>query len=87
MTGKRIALAVTVVAVCAGVGVFLLLRAHRLRLISEARLIPIEGAVVQQAAEAQNQLPIGDVAITASDGVKTATTQSDPSGYFKLVLQ
>ncbi len=87
MTGKRIALAVTVVAVCAGVGVFFLLRAHRLRLISEAQLIPIEGAVIQRSANVQNELPIGDVAITASDGVKTATTQSDPSGYFKLVLR
>jgi hypothetical protein len=87
MTGKRIALAVTVLAICAGIGLFLLLRAHRLRLISEAQLIPIVGAVIQQASEAQNQRPIGAVAITASDGVKTATTQSEANGYFKLVLQ
>jgi hypothetical protein len=87
MTGKRITLLVMVVAACVGVGVFFLLRAHRLRLISEALRIPIEGAVIKRDADAQNQLPIGGVVITASDGTKTATTESEASGYFGLVLQ
>ena len=34
----------------------------------------------------RRQLPIADVVITASDGVRSAATQSDASGYFKLVL-
>jgi hypothetical protein len=87
MTGKRITLLVIVVAACVGVGVFFLHRAHRLRLISEALRIPIEGAVIKRDADAQDQLPIGGVVITASDGTKTAATQSEASGYFKLVLQ
>ncbi|QNI31726.1 carboxypeptidase regulatory-like domain-containing protein [Alloacidobacterium dinghuense] len=32
-------------------------------------------------------MPIADVAITASDGVKTVTTRSEASGYFKVVFQ
>jgi hypothetical protein len=87
MTGKRITLLVIVVAACVGAGVFFLQRAHRLRLISEAQQILIEGAVIKQDADAQDRLPIGGVAITASDGIKSAATQSDPSGYFKVVLQ
>jgi hypothetical protein len=86
MTGKKIAwtIAVAVAAILVGL---LVLRAHRLRLVSEAQLIPIEGAVIQSDPDVQNQLPIAGVAITASDGVKSATTQSDAAGYFKLVLK
>jgi hypothetical protein len=43
--------------------------------------------VIQRDADANKELPIADVAITASDGVTNATTRSDASGYFKLVLQ
>lgn len=84
MTGKKIVWAM--IAVAAAVVIFLLLRAH-LRSISVRRLITIEGAVIQRNADTEKELPIADVLITASDGVKTATTQSDSSGYFKLVLQ
>jgi hypothetical protein len=87
MTGKRITLLVIVVAACIGAGVFFLQRAHHLRLISEALRIPIEGAVIKSDPDAQDRLPIGGVLITASDGTQTATTQSEPSGYFSLVLQ
>ena len=65
----------------------LLLRAHRLRLIAERQLVPIEGAVIQRDADTQNELPIADVVITASDGVTSAATRSDAAGYFKLVVQ
>jgi hypothetical protein len=78
----------TGIGVAAAVAIlFFLLRAHQLRSISEFRSIPIEGAVIQREAETKNQLPIADVVITASDGVKNATTHSDASGYFKLVVQ
>ena len=49
--------------------------------------IPIEGAVIQRDADTKKELPIADVVITASDGVTSATTRSEASGYFKLVLQ
>jgi hypothetical protein len=48
----------------------LLMRAHRLRLITERQSIPIEGAVIQRDADPNKELPIADVAITASDGVR-----------------
>jgi hypothetical protein len=43
--------------------------------------------VIQRDADTNKELPIADVAITASDGLRSATTRSDASGYFKLVLQ
>jgi hypothetical protein len=87
MTGKKIAWTILAVASCLVIGLVLSLRAHRLRLISDAQLIPIEGAVIQRDADAQNELPIAEVAVTASDGLTSASTQSDPAGYFKLVLK
>ena len=88
MTGKKIIwVIIAVLAVVAAVVLVLLLRAHRLRSISERQSIPIEGAVIQRDADANKELPIAGVVITASDGVKSATTQSDASGYFKLVLR
>ncbi len=85
MTGKKIVWAM--IAVAAAVVIVLLLRVHRLRSISALRSITIEGAVIQREADTEKELPIAGVAITASDGVKSATTQSEASGYFKLVLQ
>ena len=85
MTGKKIVW--VMIAVAAAVIIVLLLRAHWLRSISVHRSITIEGAVIQRDADTKNELPIAGVAITASDGVKSATTQSEASGYFKLVLQ
>ena len=69
-----------------GIGLFLLLRAHRLRVISERLSVPIEGAVIQRDDDTKKELPIADVVITASDGTRSAATRSDASGYFKLVL-
>src|SRR6202453_2440790 len=87
MTGKRIAWAIIAVAAGAVIAVLLLMRAHRLRTITEAQAIPIEGAVIRRDADANKELPIAGVAITASDGVRSATTESDAAGYFNLVLQ
>jgi hypothetical protein len=75
----------TIIAVVAVAVIFLLLRAHRLRSISIRQVIPIEGAVIRRDAETEKQLPIADVVITATNGVKTITTRSEASGYFKLV--
>jgi hypothetical protein len=51
------------------------------------RSIPIEGAVIRRDADSHKELPIEDVAVTASDGVVTAEARSDASGYFKVVLE
>ena len=85
MTGKKIVWAM--IAVVAAVVIALLLRAHWLRSISVHRSITIEGAVIQRDADTNKELPVAGVAITATDGVKSATTQSEASGYYKLVLQ
>lgn len=85
MTGKKIVWAM--IAVSAAVVIALFLRAHRLRSILVHRSITIEGAVMQRDADTKKDLPIAGVAITASDGVKSAMTQSEASGYYKLVLQ
>ncbi|HEY1993354.1 MAG TPA: hypothetical protein VGG81_03040, partial [Edaphobacter sp.] len=85
MTVKKVVW--TILAVAAVVVISLLLRAHRLESIKVRRSIPIEGAVIQRDADTKNEVPIADVAVTASDGVTTATTRSEASGYFKLVLQ
>src|SRR5271156_3539313 len=87
MTGKRIAWAIIAAAAGVVILVFFLTRAHRLRPITEAAAIPIEGAVIQRDADPNKELPIAAVAITASDGVRTAKTESDAAGYFHLVLQ
>ena len=87
MTGKKIAWATIAVSAGVVILVLLLIRANRLRSITEAQAIPIEGAVIRRDADTKKELPIADVAITATDGIRTATTQSDAAGYFKLVLQ
>ncbi|WP_158750106.1 carboxypeptidase regulatory-like domain-containing protein [Acidobacterium sp. S8] len=83
--GKKIVW--TVIAVTAVVVTLLLLHVHRLKSIYVRQSIPIEGAVIQRDVDSKKELPIADVVITASDGVKTAVTRSDASGYFKVVLQ
>jgi hypothetical protein len=87
MTGKRIAWSTVAVAAGVVIAVLLLMRAQRLRLITEAQAIPIEGAVIQRDVDPNKELPIAGVAITASDGIKSAATESDAAGYFKLALQ
>jgi hypothetical protein len=84
MTGKKVVW--MIVAVAAAVVLGLWLRVHRVRSISVRQSIPIEGAVIQRDEDTKKELPIADVAITATDGVDTASTQSDAAGYFKLVL-
>jgi hypothetical protein len=85
MTGKKIVWAM--IAVAAAVVIALFLHAHWLRSIPVHRSITIEGAVMERDADTKKELPIAGVAITASDGVRSATTQSEASGYYKLVLQ
>jgi hypothetical protein len=85
MTAKKVVF--TIIAVAAVVVIGLWLRAHRLRSIKVRRSIPVEGAVIQRDADTKKQAPIADVVITASDGVTSATTRSEASGYFRLVLE
>ena len=77
----------TIIAVTAIVVTALLFYVRRMRSVSVRQTIPIEGAVIRHDADTEKQLPIADVVITVSDGVKTIMTRSEASGYFKLVWQ
>ena len=85
MTGKKIVWAI--IAVAAVVVVVLVLREQRLRSINMRRSVPIAGAVIQHDTDTKKQAPIADVVITASDGVTSARTRSEASGFFKLVFE
>ncbi len=86
MTKKKLVWTIIAVAAAVVIGLLWFLHAHRSRLISEQLTVPIEGAVIQRDTDSNKQLPIADVVVTASDGVRSAATRSDAAGYFKLVL-
>ena len=48
--------------------------------------LTIQGAVIRADSDPRKQLPIPDALVTMTDGVTSASTQSDPSGYFKFKL-
>lgn len=85
MKGKK--LVWILVAVAAAVAAAVIVHVYlRQRPNAIRRAIPIEGAVIQRDTDSRKELPIENVTVTASDGVVSATTHSDASGYFKLVL-
>ena len=84
MKGKKVIWLIIAVAAALIIGLLLVQRARRLRVVAERLSVPIEGAVIQRDADTNKELPIADVVITASDGVRSAATRSDSSGYFKL---
>ena len=85
MTGKKIVWAI--IAVAAVVVIVLVVREQRLQSIRMRRMVPIEGAVIQHDVDTKNQVPIADVVITASDGVTSAKTRSEASGFFRVVFE
>jgi hypothetical protein len=70
-----------VVAAAAAISVVVLL--HR----RSANGTRIQGAVIRRDDDSRRELPIPDVAVTASDGMTSATTKSNDSGYFSLPLR
>jgi hypothetical protein len=46
----------------------------------------IQGAVIRRDEDTRKEMPIADVAVTASDGVTSSTATSDNSGYFRLTF-
>ena len=49
--------------------------------------LSIQGAVIRHDAIARNELPISGALITATDGARSVTAQSDASGYFALTFR
>jgi hypothetical protein len=86
MTGKKKIIWIILV-VASVIVVILSLRAYRLESLKMHRTIPIEGAVIERDTDTNKQLPIADVDITASDGIFSASTHSQASGHFNLVLE
>ena len=83
MKGRRV-LVWTIVGVAAGVAaIALVMHMHRW----SAGAMRIKGAVIRRDTDSRRELPISDVQVTASDGVTSATTQSNASGYFNLPFQ
>jgi hypothetical protein len=50
------------------------------------RPIILKGTVLRQDSDPNKQLPIGDVEITASNGIGIETFRSDASGFFRITL-
>ena len=69
-----------VIVVVGAVVTVLIVRSQRWR----PRTIAIQGAVIRKDQDPRKQLPISDVAVTASDGMLHVSAQSDASGYFDL---
>lgn len=80
MKWKRLIIWAAIVSAVGAAVVILVVQSHRWR----PRTITIQGAVIRHDPDSRRQLPISNVAVTASDGVLTLATESDPSGYFKL---
>ncbi len=51
------------------------------------RTTTLRGAVITANSDPRKQLPVGGVEITASDGISTVRTSSDPSGLFTVALR
>ena len=82
MSGRKIAVWTIAGIVGAAVGTILIVHAHRWR----PRALTIQGAVIRRDEDTRKELPITDASVTASDGVTSVSTQSDASGYFKIVF-
>lgn len=78
MNRRTIAILITVAAV--GITSVACVRVWRWR----RGEISIQGAVIRSDQDTRKQLPIAGAVVTASDGVITATTQSDAAGYYNL---
>lgn len=83
MTWKKVILWIAILAAAVSLVLVPVMRNRGLKL----RTINIQGAVIRKDKDPRRQLPIGDVQITATDGVASASGVSDSSGYFHLRLR
>jgi hypothetical protein len=66
----------------AALAIVLIVRFHHWR----PRSLTIQGAVIRKDEDSRKESPISGAEITASDGVTSTSTQSDASGYFKVIF-
>jgi hypothetical protein len=81
--GRRVVVWSTLGVVAAATAIALAMLLHR----GSANDTRIQGAVVRRDDDSRRELPIPDVAVTASDGATSATTKSNDLGYFSLPLR
>jgi hypothetical protein len=82
MKRKKILLAVVAAAVLAGIAILVPIKLHHWRPGS----LTIQGAVIRNDSLTRKQLPISGAKVTVEDGVKSASAESDASGYFRVKL-
>lgn len=80
MRRRRWIIWVSIAAVAGTVITVLVVHSRRWR----PRTITIQGACIRRDKDTFKQLPIANVAVTATDGLMTVKTQTDASGYFNL---
>jgi hypothetical protein len=83
MHWKKRTVWIAVAAISAALTIALVVRIVRWR----PRSVIVQGALIRRDADPRRQLPVGDVQVTATDGIMTTNTRSDASGYFKLKFQ
>jgi hypothetical protein len=80
--GRKVGIWAGIIAATAGgLAVGLLVRRHK-----PIKPLILEGAVMRRASQADKELPLSDVEVTATDGLVVASGRSDSSGFFKLAL-
>lgn len=77
MSSKLVIWAIIVVGIVAGV----VFGIHK-----SSHFITLKGAIIRKDSEADKQTPVSDVDVTAISGSVTATTKSDASGFFSVIL-
>jgi hypothetical protein len=80
MRWRKISIWIAVVAGAAVLTGVIVYRVHRWR----PRTVTLQGTVLRDDADPRRQLPISGVSVTATDGMMSASAQSDASGYFTL---
>lgn len=80
MSRKWVAIWAIIAAAFAAALILVLPRARQWR----PGLITLQGSVVRKDNDPRRETPLGGVTVIAFDGVTSASTISDPSGYFKL---
>lgn len=78
---KVVAWAGVIAATAGGLTIGVLVRRRK-----PVKPLMLEGVVIRRASQADKELPLSDVEITATDGLVAASGKSDSSGFFKLVL-
>ncbi|MGA2807151.1 MAG: hypothetical protein ABSE87_03400 [Terracidiphilus sp.] len=82
MSRKQVVVWTVIGVVAVATATLLVLHLHRWR----PGVMTIQGAVIRRDDDTLKELPISDALVTVSDGATSTSTQSDASGYFRIVF-